>query len=84
MRDKKAAAPVATITSKTFGEIPKGFAYYRRHFTWNEKHIRYEIDLILPGDDIKNFSDDTYIYIWELEDLDDSDVIYDTDFKGGV
>ena len=78
MRDKKAVAPAAIIISKTFGEIPKAFVYFRRHFTWNERHIRYEIDWTLPGDDIKNFSDDTYIYIWELEDLDESEVIYDT------
>lgn len=78
MRDKKTVAPAATITSKTFGEIPRAFVYFRRHFTWNEHHIRYEIDWTLPGDDIKNFSDDTYIYTWELEDLDESEVIYDT------
>ena len=79
MRRKQVVAPAATIISKTFGEIPKAFVYYRRHFTWNERHIRYEIDWTLPGDDIKNFSDDTYIYTWELEDLDSSEVIYDTE-----
>lgn len=76
MRDKK---PVAMINSKTFGEIPRSFVYYRRHFTWNENHIRYEIDWTLPGDDIKNFSDDTYIYTWEVKDLDSSQIIYDTE-----
>ena len=79
MRRKLPVAPAATIISKTFGEIPRAFVYFRRHFTWNENHIRYEIDWTLPGDDIKNFSDDTYIYTWELEDLDSSEVIYDTE-----
>ena len=79
MRDKKTAAQPAMITSKTFAEIPRGFVYYRRHFSWNEHHIRYEIDWTLPGDNIKNFSDDTYIYTWEVKDLDSSEIIYDTE-----
>lgn len=79
MRDKKPIAQPAMITSKTFGEIPRGFVYFRRHFTWNENHIRYEIDWTLPGDDIKNFSDETYIYTWEVKDLDSSEILYDTE-----
>lgn len=79
MRRKLPAAQPAMITSKTFGEIPRGFVYFRRHFSWNEHHIRYEIDWTLPGDDIKNFSDDTYIYTWEVKDLDSSQIIYDTE-----